>query len=323
VENKKQTTLTWSLLFAIILAFCFLHLNNFNNPTTISIGILTILGMFFLSKELFENPIIALITAGITTFSYWAISLPSLGMQTKLLPLILVWSSYFLLKGIVTKKYSHFIFAGLLYGSGLYTYNIQNQPPLFLIIFIALLIIIKQQFLKNYWRHIMIFIVSLFIVAIPVIFDFSILKNTQIFGRNSIGFASYRYVTSNPLILLTFLLGWAYISIQFIRIFLKRYNGLEINSKMISYALLFIWLFFSLIENKTTGFAADIMPAAIIIATIPFAWVFKHMHGYSRSYKFMLTIFLVFSFVFIGIFDCAKYFIFSPKAQIDSQGLSK
>ena len=63
------------------------------------IGILTVLGLYLLTKELFNNTTIALLSSFFLATSFWHINFSRIGFRAILVPFILVFSFYFLFHG--------------------------------------------------------------------------------------------------------------------------------------------------------------------------------------------------------------------------------
>lgn len=147
-------------------------------------GILTVLGLYLLTKELFNNESIALLSSFFLAISFWHTLFSRIGFRAILLPFILVFSFYFLLKGFRTKKISKFIFAGIFFGLGFYTYSSFRMAVLFLpfVLIPYWLIYKKEGSQKKFISYTLYFLLTTFIVALPIGIYF--LKNPQDFvGR--------------------------------------------------------------------------------------------------------------------------------------------
>jgi len=138
-------------------------------------GILTILGLFLLTKEMF-NTRVALFTSFFLTTSFWHILFSRIGFRAIMAPFFLVWSFYLLFK--ITNKFNpepetsfwyrariqnfYAVAAGFLFGLGFHTYIAYRiAPPLLIIPFIIL------------WRQkkkkiIFIFLVAAFVAGLPL-----------------------------------------------------------------------------------------------------------------------------------------------------------
>jgi 4-amino-4-deoxy-L-arabinose transferase-like glycosyltransferase len=108
------------------------------------IGILTVLGLYLLTKELFKivnsqwskvnSQFVALLSSFFLAVSFWHTNFSRIGFRAILLPFILVFGFYFLFKGLnffqsdeqyhrlVRGTVHYFILAGIFFGLGFYTY---------------------------------------------------------------------------------------------------------------------------------------------------------------------------------------------------------
>ena len=160
-----------------------------------TIGILTILGLFLLTKELFSfntptfqhsniPTIISLLSSFFLATSFWHTNFSRIGFRAILLPFVLVFSFYFLLKGLKTKRARDFIISGIFFGLGFYTYISFRFAVLILpFVLIPYWFIYKREGLqKKFLSSIFFFLFSIFIIALPIGIYF--LKNPQDFiGR--------------------------------------------------------------------------------------------------------------------------------------------
>ncbi len=164
-------------------------------------GVLAVLGLYFLTKELFSIEI-ALASSFFIAISFWAVNFSRMGFRAGLMIPIFIWSFYFLLRGLRLSKLSilridsniiNFIIAGILFGLGFYTYiSYRFAPVLVAAFFIPYLIKGIKPFVstslgrnenkfsfhsslveikrhaKNLWLGFAIFAVMAFIVALPI-----------------------------------------------------------------------------------------------------------------------------------------------------------
>ena len=150
-------------------------------------GILTVLGLYFLTKALFKSERLALLSSFFMAVSFWHINFSRIGFRAILTPFFLVWSFYFLWtayeKGKLEAKSKRgaivaATIGGLLFGLGFHTYISFRVAPLLLIIPFILMWRNKQK------KLILIFLFFTFIVALPIGLYF--LENPQdFFGRSS------------------------------------------------------------------------------------------------------------------------------------------
>ena len=108
-------------------------------------GIFTVLGIYFLTKELFpENPRSALFAAFLLATSFWHINFSRIGFRAIMAPFFLVWSFYFLfamLSRLRPKNNSQSLrpelsatLGGIFFGLGFHSYIAYRVAPLLLIV---------------------------------------------------------------------------------------------------------------------------------------------------------------------------------------------
>jgi len=156
------------------------------------IGILTVLGLYLLTKELLSkwnenasrtralakgeeedlssSPSVALLASFFLAISFWHVNYSRLGFRAILLPFVLVFSFYFLFRGFRTNRVWSFILAGVFFGLGFYTYTSFRMAVLILpFILIPYWFIYKSQSLqKKFILHASYFLLSTFLVALPI-----------------------------------------------------------------------------------------------------------------------------------------------------------
>ncbi|MGB9743494.1 MAG: ArnT family glycosyltransferase [Minisyncoccia bacterium] len=141
-------------------------------------GILTILGQYLFSKELCchlkldekKSSLISLLASFFLAISFWHINFSRLGFRVILMPLVLIFSFYFLLHGLRTKKIYHFILAGFIFGLGFYTYTTFRLAVLLLGFFLIfwLLIAWKEKWLKRYIVAVLFLLIVTALTAAPI-----------------------------------------------------------------------------------------------------------------------------------------------------------
>lgn len=134
-------------------------------------GTLTIWGTYLVAKELF-NRRIGLVSAYLTAVSFWPINFNRISFRANMLPFILVFTFYFLLRGLRAKKISSFAIAGFIFGIGLHTYIAFRVAPLILILLLLSAILSRKNFLKEYWKSILVFFLFAIISAAPMLYTF-------------------------------------------------------------------------------------------------------------------------------------------------------
>lgn len=144
------------------------------------IGILTIIGLYLLTKELFvqstgdedkrKAEIIALLSAFLLATSFWHISFSRIGFRMIFIPFILVFGFYFLFKGLKSQKLSAMIISGIFFGLGFYTY-ISYRFVVFLLpltLFLWWLAYNKQKQVKQFLKFVVFCLVFAGAVALPL-----------------------------------------------------------------------------------------------------------------------------------------------------------
>lgn len=171
----------------------FLNYFKVNEPWVLRVpsaifGTLTVLGVFFLAKELFSTEI-GLLSSFLLTTSFWHIIFSRIGFRAIMAPLFLVWTVYFLLRAFranskfpawpARRHIPNSIFAGIFFGLGFYTYIAYRIMPLLLLLFIPFFF--RE---KNFRRICLLFTATTFLVALPI--GFYYLNNPADFlGRTS------------------------------------------------------------------------------------------------------------------------------------------
>ncbi len=177
------------------------------------IGILTVFGLYLLTKELFDNltikqfsnlairqfnnKIIALLASFFLAISFWHTNFSRIGFRAILLPFILVFGFYFLLKGFRTKKIWHFIGSGIFFGLGFYTYISYRFIVFLLPIFLLCWFFIyrRQNLQKIFFINTLYLLLTIFIIILPIGFYF--LQNLQDFVSRAAPVSIF--ATENPI----------------------------------------------------------------------------------------------------------------------------
>lgn len=133
-------------------------------------GTLTVLGLFLLVKELFDNEILALLASFFLATSFSHALFSRIGFRAILLPFVLVFSFYFLFKGFKKKKIWDFIIAGLFFGLGFYTY-ISFRFAVLILPFVLIpywLLYKTEGQSKKFLLFTSCFLLTTFLVALPI-----------------------------------------------------------------------------------------------------------------------------------------------------------
>lgn len=271
-------------------------------------GTLTVLGVFLLASELFQNKLAGLLGAYFVAFSYWAINFSRIGFRAIMVPFLLSFSFYFLFKGLRTKKLHDFVIAGLIYGLGVHTYIAFRVSPIALVVLFVSLLITRKNFISNYWKHVVVFSVAMFITAAPMLLDFFVWNPTHYESRTSaisifnpeanqgnlvgsilttFGLSIQKYFIMgdlnmrhnyapypllNPVVGVATLIGLIYTFVQTIKLLWLRFRKGIRDEKLDVYIFLLAWFFALLIPEFL---AKEGNPHALrSIGTIPVVMIF-------------------------------------------------
>jgi 4-amino-4-deoxy-L-arabinose transferase-like glycosyltransferase len=252
---------------------------------SIIFGTLTVLGTFLLIYELFYSYIAALVGAYLIAFSYWAINFSRIGFRAIMVPFILVFAFYFIFRGLRTKKFHDFVIAGFIYGLGLHTYIAFRVSPLVLITLLIALIITRQNFIKEYWKHIFVFAFFMFVASTPMLLDFFYFHPEHYASRTShisilnpevnhghlaslltktIGLSIQKYFAVgdfnmrhnyppypllNPIVGFSFLIGLIFVVGKFFHLLYIRFKKGIRDEKLVSHSFLIVWFLVLLIPE--------------------------------------------------------------------------
>ena len=164
-------------LFVWLIAFVFKILG----PTAWSLrlvsaifGIFTVLGLYLLTKEIFSltrlskqySPsVIALLSSFFLAISFWHINFSRIGFRAILVPFLMCFSFYFLLKAFRKNSTLDYIWSGIFFGLGFYTYIAFRVAVLILGIVVLLKTINDWKWI---WRKSYLLFLTILIVALPI-----------------------------------------------------------------------------------------------------------------------------------------------------------
>ena len=151
---------------------------------SIIFGTLTVLGLYFLAKELFKRRVAGLIAAFITATSFWAINFSRIGFRAIMTSFILSFTFYFFFRGLRTRTCKDFLWSGLIFGLGLHTYIAFRVAPIIFIVLIPAFLLSYEDFLKRYYKHALVFIFSAFVSASPLLYHFFISNPSDFSSRS-------------------------------------------------------------------------------------------------------------------------------------------
>lgn len=145
------------------------------------VGVLTVIGLYFLAKELFGKHVGAL-ASFLMAISFWHVNFSRIGFRAIMLPLILVFGFYFLWRGLKHASLFNFFLTGVVWGLGVYTYISYRVTPLILLfVLITYWLSIKKDFSLTKYRQtrakilkgLAVFIGTAVVVALPILVYFA------------------------------------------------------------------------------------------------------------------------------------------------------
>ena len=142
-ENNGREGLFINIQALALKAFCSDNCRN-NGPIfplrlpSAIFGILTVLGVYLLSKEFFEDERIALLAAFLIAVSFWHVNFSRIAFRAIMAPAFLTWGLYLLLRSFRNSKleirnWPLPILAGLVYGLGMHSYIAYRATPLIIV----------------------------------------------------------------------------------------------------------------------------------------------------------------------------------------------
>lgn len=288
-------------------------------------GVLAVLGLYFLAKELFGIEV-ALASSFFMAVSFWAVNFSRMGFRAGLMLPFLIWSFYFLIRGLTeVRSLGLIIAAGILFGLGFYTYISYRFTPLLALFAFGPILFKKGG--KKLWPEILIFIAVAFLVTLPIGLYF--LNNPQDFfgGRTS---QVSIFSADNPFKAAAISIASTLGMFNIVGDFNWRHNfsgspqlfwpigilfllGILMCIKKHGFSdkFLLLWFFVFLLPNILTAESnphalrsLGAMPAAMIFAGIGLIWVYEKIRIKKQAFL-LLVVFL--SFVIFAEFN--KYFI--------------
>jgi len=158
-------------------------------------GILTVWGLYLLTKELFNSSTnrhfktsfskkIALLAAFFLSVSFWHVNFSRIGFRAILVPFLICFSFYFLFRAFRRNNALDYIWAGIFFGLGFYTYIAFRVAVLILGVVILIKMIeywqenkpvkldwrwlLKKVYLKDGWWKVDLFFIIILIMTLPI-----------------------------------------------------------------------------------------------------------------------------------------------------------
>src|SRR5581483_11957720 len=105
-------------------------------------GVLTIPGVFFLAREMFDDDV-GLLAAFFFAVSIFPVGIARIGLRYPLSPLFVAWTLFFLLRGLREQRRNDFLLAGLMLGLGLNGYSPFRVVVLLVLVWLALWLVLR------------------------------------------------------------------------------------------------------------------------------------------------------------------------------------
>lgn len=135
------------------------------------VGVLNVLPMYFLGKELLDRKY-GLLAAFFVAVSYWHVIISRMGLRIVLAPLWTSATLYFLLRAFRTGQRNNFVWAGLCLGVGLYGYMAFRIVPLLVVVLSVLKVLIDREEgfdLRHFAINLTLLVVTSALVFLPML----------------------------------------------------------------------------------------------------------------------------------------------------------
>lgn len=118
-------------------------------------GVLTVLGVYVLTRRIFSNWEIAAISAFVMAIGCWHVAFSRIGSGAILAPLCAVWGLYYLYSGLLTTRIWPWLMAGMWFGVGFYTsYAFRFMPAAIIVTIVGYLYAVHHSFSHDKYAHI-------------------------------------------------------------------------------------------------------------------------------------------------------------------------
>lgn len=140
----------------------------------IVMGVLTVIGVWMLARELFvSRPRVALLAAYLTAVSFWAVNFSRIGFRANMMLPVLTFGFAFLLRGARTRSTISYAIGGCIFGLGLHTYiAFRVAPALLAALLILFLLQGERHYIRAQWRGVVVFVLCAFLSAAPMLRTF-------------------------------------------------------------------------------------------------------------------------------------------------------
>jgi 4-amino-4-deoxy-L-arabinose transferase-like glycosyltransferase len=147
------------------------------------LGIITVPMLYLFTRELLGSKGIALLASFWLAVSYWHLTYSRMGREIVLVPLLLVVTLWFLLRGLRTGRRREFVWAGVSLGVSLYNYQPMRFLPILIILYLGCRIVIDRGFWKAHRWKLMVPLLIALLLFVPLGSYF--VTHTEVFLRNA------------------------------------------------------------------------------------------------------------------------------------------
>ncbi|OGN01696.1 MAG: hypothetical protein A3G51_03145 [Candidatus Yanofskybacteria bacterium RIFCSPLOWO2_12_FULL_43_11b] len=174
LKTKKQELAIFLIIVGVAAFFRLYQLDTLRISSA-TVGILTVIGLYFLVKELFEWRLAA-IASFLTATSFWHVNFSRMESAAIIIPFTLVYSFYLLGKGLKKASLPYFFVAGIFGGLGFYTNSLCVAPIITIFLFLNYWWYLKKDFSHDKYEYaktkllqgFVVFAFTIFIVALPL-----------------------------------------------------------------------------------------------------------------------------------------------------------
>ncbi|RME80788.1 MAG: hypothetical protein D6775_15315, partial [Caldilineae bacterium] len=145
-------------------------------------GILTVIALYFLARELFGvRP--ALFATAFLAFNRWHFNMSRWGWNEVYPPLMHVLTMLFLLRAVRRRHWGDWALAGLWLGLGMYTYLAIRLTVIAVLLYLLYRIAVQRGFLRRHWPGLLLFLLIYALVFAPL--SFTYIKDPFTFSNRS------------------------------------------------------------------------------------------------------------------------------------------
>lgn len=175
LRTKKQELTIFVIIVGVAVFFRFYQF-DISKIFSATWGIFTIIGLYLLVRGMFEWRLAA-IASYLMAISFWHVNFSRMESVAIMIPFVLVYSSYFLWRGLRHNHIPDFVIAGIFGGLGFYTsISYYAAPFIFLLLFLNYWWYLKKDFDHAKYEHaktrllqgFVIFALTAFTVALPM-----------------------------------------------------------------------------------------------------------------------------------------------------------